>query len=178
MDLKKVLGRKKLSKILFIIIFFIVGVMILRTVNKNDIHEEDGVKANDVKITESEASPDSTELGIVNKNDNHEDEVVKTNDIKITESEASPNSDELETVNKNDNHEEVVVKINDVKITESETNPYSRETTVGFYLNDIFEANRGSYTSKDLSQEDSFEYYEIFNPYRTIIIVWNGKSIF
>lgn len=100
----------------------------------------------------------------VNKNDKHEEDVAKTNDVKITESEASPNSDELETVNKNDKHEEVVVNINDVKITESETNPYSRETTVGFYLNDIFEANRGSYTSKDLSQEDSFEYYEIFNP--------------
>lgn len=101
---------------------------------------------------------------LVNKNDNHKEDVAKTNDVKISESEASPNSDELETVNKNDKHEEVVVNINDVKITESETNPYSRETTVGFYLNDIFEANRGSYTSKDLSQEDSFEYYEIFNP--------------
>lgn len=68
------------------------------------------------------------------------------------------------TVNRNDKHEEDTVKTNDAKITGNEANPYSRETTVGFYLYDIFEANRGSYTSKDLSQEDSFEYYEIFNP--------------
>lgn len=71
----------------------------------------------------------------------------------------------LMAVNKNDNRENRSIEEgNCVRITEKEENPYSTETSVGFYLYDIFEANRGSCSGKEWYSDESFQYYEIFDP--------------
>lgn len=57
----------------------------------------------------------------------------------------------------------------DAIITEKEINPYSPETIKGFYMHDIFEANRGAYIGFDRCADEGFEYHREFNP-------WQGEN--
>lgn len=73
------------------------------------------------------------------------------------------------------NSEIRTVKKGSIRITENDKNPYSPETTRGFYLYDIFEANRGSYTGGDWFSDAAFNYYKEFNPLqdKNYYIKWN-----
>lgn len=132
--------------------FALVGVVILIIVNINKNRENKMVIKNYVEVTEEVNSYLPKETDSFYLYDNFE---VNTESCA---------SEDIFNNSINNNYENNIVKNNFVRITEKEINPYSSETTVGFYLYDIFEANRGSFTNKNKFTNEVFNYYKIFNP--------------